>query len=170
MGSPDVLLIRWPDEDHRRPEHAGQARPTLLVIERGGPAPRRLGPLEDWVFHDAPPEEIALRVATVAGRVAETTEGPVLDDGILRHEERWTAVSDAQLPVVELLVDRFGRVVSNDELRAAYESAGGSTAGSSLRSLVYRLGQRFDEVGLTLRTVRGRGVVLAAAATGPGPS
>jgi hypothetical protein len=89
---------------------------------------------------------------------------PVLDDdGLLRHRGLWVAISDAQIPVVDLLVRNIGRLVSAAELRRAYIAAGGSGSSASLRSVVHRLGRRVAEVELRLHVVRGRGVVLDAA-------
>lgn len=81
------------------------------------------------------------------------------DDGLLRFAGRWVAVPDRQLPLVELLVDRQGTVVKNEALLAAYRRAGGST-NRSLGQLIYRLRIRVRRIGLTLRVVRGRGVML----------
>jgi hypothetical protein len=89
---------------------------------------------------------------------------PVLDDdGLLRHRGLWVAISDAQIPVVDLLVRNIGRLVSAAELRRTYIAAGGSGSTASLRSVVHRLGRRVAEVELRLHVVRGRGVVLDAA-------
>jgi DNA-binding response OmpR family regulator len=89
---------------------------------------------------------------------------PVLDsDGLLRHAGRWVSISDAQIPLVELLVRNIGRLVSNADIRAAYTAAGGSGTATSLRSVIHRLGRRVADVGLRLHVVRGRGVILDAA-------
>lgn len=86
---------------------------------------------------------------------------PVLDDdGLLRHRGLWVPISDAQIPVVALLVRNIGRLVSVAEIRRAYIAAGGSGSQASLRSVVHRLGRRVAEVGLRLYVVRGRGVIL----------
>lgn len=86
---------------------------------------------------------------------------PSLDeDGLLRHRGRWVAISDAQIPVVRLLLDRFGRLVRDGDLLDAYLDAGGNGSRASMRSLVHRVGRRVGEIGLELRAVRGRGVVL----------
>jgi DNA-binding response OmpR family regulator len=86
---------------------------------------------------------------------------PVLDDdGLLRFEGRWTAITDAQLPVVALLVRNHPRLTRRDDLVDAYASAGGSASTPSLRSLLHRLRTKLATVGLQLHTVRGRGVVL----------
>jgi hypothetical protein len=89
---------------------------------------------------------------------------PTLDaDGLLRHRGQWVPIPDTQLLVVELLVRNLGRLVGTDEIRAAYERAGGSGTATSLRSLVHRLGQRVAQVGLRLHVVRSRGLVLDVA-------
>lgn len=162
MAPSDVLLLRWPDEDHRRPEHAGSNRPTVLVVQRGGPVPRKLGPLEDWLFDDAAPEEVALRMELLAARQADVDDQPCLDDGLLRHRGRWVAISATQLPVVRLLIDRLDHLVPTAEVAAAYASAGGSSLDSSFRALMHRISRRFDAVELTVTSVRGRGFVASA--------
>lgn len=92
---------------------------------------------------------------------------PVLDeDGLLRLGERWVAIPDGQLSVVELLVERFGRTVSTEQIAAAYTSSGGSGHAASIRSLLTRLGRRVARLGLCLETVRGRGVMLVLAERG----
>jgi DNA-binding winged helix-turn-helix (wHTH) protein len=95
---------------------------------------------------------------------SDLIDAPVLDrHDLLRYGGRWVAVTDAQVPVVALLVSRFGSLVTNEELLVAYGSGGGATSPSALRPLVYRLRQRFSAVGLTLHVVRRRGVLLEAA-------
>lgn len=109
----------------------------------------------DTVMHD----RTAPRVPATDDTPGEGA--PILDgDGLLRYRGRWVAVSDTQLPVVELLVRRFGALVSNDDLLAAYASAGGAETTTALRPLVYRLKRRVGVVGLTLHVVRRRGVLL----------
>lgn len=87
---------------------------------------------------------------------------PRLDeDGLLRVGEQWVAIPDAQLPVVALLVDRYGQLVRTEAIAAAYVEAGNSGHDASIRSLVARVAHRVARLGLTLHTVRGRGVMLA---------
>ena len=89
---------------------------------------------------------------------------PLLDeDGLLHVGDRWVAIPDAQLAVIELLVDRYGRLVRKEALTAAYVGAGNSGREESIRSLMNRISRRVSQLGLQLHTVRGRGVVL-----GPG--
>lgn len=89
---------------------------------------------------------------------------PVLDeDGLLRYAGCWVSISDAQIPLVDLLVRNTGQLVTRAQIHAAYTAAGGSGSATSLRSVVHRLGRRVAVVGLALRVVRGQGVVLDAA-------
>lgn len=90
---------------------------------------------------------------------------PVLDeDGLLRHRGVWVPISDAQIPLVAILVRNLGRLVPSSEIRRAYTAAGGSGTATSLRSVTHRLGRRVAAVGLRLHVVRGRGVILLAEA------
>lgn len=84
------------------------------------------------------------------------------EDGLLRVGDDWVAIPDAQLPVVTLLVDRFGKLVRRDALVRAYVEAGNSGNEASIRSLLARVGRRVARLGLKLHTVRGRGVMLAS--------
>lgn len=93
--------------------------------------------------------------------VLEADRLPVLDDGgLLRHDGRWVAIPDAQLPVVALLVAHPGEVVSTEDIARAHAEAGGARSPVALRGLITRVRARLDLVGLTLHTIRSRGVVL----------
>jgi DNA-binding response OmpR family regulator len=69
-------------------------------------------------------------------------------------------VSDAQLGVVELLVDNLGELVDHAQLQAAYHDRGGSPTTTSFRSLIHRLRRRFAEVELRMHVVRTKGILL----------
>jgi DNA-binding winged helix-turn-helix (wHTH) protein len=89
------------------------------------------------------------------------SQAPVVDDdGLLRFGGQWVAFTETQIPVVELLVARFGTLVRNEDLLAAYAAGGGSTSAATLHPLIYRLRRRLASVGLTLHVVRRRGVLL----------
>jgi DNA-binding response OmpR family regulator len=88
-------------------------------------------------------------------------DGPVLDeDGLLRHAGRWVAIPDTQLDVVALLVANRDRIVATELVVEAHAHAGGSTTPSALEALLGRLRARLAEVGLSLHTIRQRGVLL----------
>ncbi len=163
----DVVVLRWPAQDHHRPPQAGSpARAAVLVVERGGPSPRDLGPFEDWLFDDASPQEVALRVEALASRLRDRVREPSIEDGLLRHDGRWVALSDIQLPVAELLVERLDALVSLPEIMVVLDAAGATPTRASCRALLHRIGRRVETVGLRVTSVRGRGVVLSRR---PGP-
>ncbi|MDQ2650614.1 MAG: hypothetical protein M3Z03_13830 [Actinomycetota bacterium] len=86
---------------------------------------------------------------------------PVLDeDGLLRVGDRWVAIPDAQLPIVELLLSKPLKVVRYDEIIVRYRQAGGTARWAGVRSMLTRLAGRLRTVGLDLTAVRSRGVVL----------
>ncbi len=82
---------------------------------------------------------------------------PVIDeDSLLRFEDRWVALTDLQVPVVDRLLDDLGSMVSIGELGEAYAVAGGSTDFDAMRSLMFRVGRRLNEVGLEVVFARRR--------------
>lgn len=106
-----------------------------------------------------------LHVAAMS--LSSQQQQPFLDEhGLLRLDGRWVAISDAQLPVMRLLLDRFGRVVTIDTLMAAVASVGGTASKTSVFSLVRRLKRKVTELGLRIHTVRGRGFMLTAEGRG----
>lgn len=73
---------------------------------------------------------------------------PVVDeDRLLRLHDRWVAVTDLQVPVVEHLLANLGTMVPVDDLRAAYATVGGSTDDDAMRSLMHRVARRLIAVG-----------------------
>lgn len=159
----EVTVVAWPAQDDLRRWLADRKQPRMLLVAPEAPVPVLLDDLEDWLRHPAHPSDLAARTAALLRRAAaQQGDGVVLDDdGLLRHRGRWVAIPDGQIGVLRLLLDRLGRVVTTDALRAAYEAAGGSGHPNSMRTLVARLHRRVGEVGLSLVTIRGRGVLLA---------
>ena len=128
----------------------------------GRPRLTRLDPAEDWLRWPAGHDEVLLRAHHLSQRVPAAERPPlVLDaEGMLRRGERWAAISEAQLPVVELLVASLGRVVRFEAIVEAYASRGGSTHPASVRTVLSRIDARLRPLGLGLTSVRRRGVVL----------
>ncbi|HEY6532675.1 MAG TPA: hypothetical protein VIY72_10235, partial [Acidimicrobiales bacterium] len=82
--------------------------------------------------------------------------------GLVEFGPRHQVLPSGQLPLAQLLFERFCTVVHRRELAAAYEAAGGTATEEALKAAVFRLGQRLAEVGLVLRTIRGKGYLLEA--------
>lgn len=156
--------MRWPADAFTRTQLARDGRPRVLVVAPDAAAPAPMGDLEDWLREPVDPVELLTRTDALRRRVATRDLLPVLDqDGLLHFAGRWVAISDAQLPIVRLLVTRFGQLVLHDELFAAYIAAGGSQNTSSIRTALTRVRNRVTDVGLTLHSARQKGVILDVA-------
>jgi DNA-binding response OmpR family regulator len=159
--SVEVALVRWPDDAVTRTLLAEARRPRLLVVSADATAPPAVDDLEDWVRDPVDPAELLARSDALRRRVAARAAVPRLDDhGLLHHDGRWVAVSDAQLPLMRLLVARFGSLVRADELVSTYVDAGFTHNPSSIRTAIMRIRARVRPLGLVVRSVRERGVIL----------
>jgi hypothetical protein len=85
------------------------------------------------------------------------------EDGLLWFDDRWVALTDLQVPVAALLIERLGSMVSTPELAVPYVVAGGSDDPAALRSLMFRLAQQLASVGLEVTFARRRAGMLVAA-------
>lgn len=161
----EVTVVRWPTEAAARTLLAHQGRARLLVVAPDAPAPTATDELEDWVREPVDPVELVARSDALRRRLAARSSAPWLDDdGLLHVGDRWVSISDAQLPMIRLLVERFGQLVRTEELVEAYTAAGGTDNPSSIRTAIVRVRSRLASIGLTLRGARQRGVVLEVAA------
>jgi hypothetical protein len=156
-----VELLRWPVDDERRRLLAALGRPRLLLLAPDAPPPSAVDDLELWLPDGSDPALVSAAMIALRHQMLVDDRQPVLDDdGLLRYRGRWIAVPVTQIPLVELLVRNYQRVVRNDDLRLAYQRAGCSGTITSLRSVISRMSRRIAEVGLTLQVVRRRGVIL----------
>lgn len=165
-GEVEVALVRWPVEASMRDALAALGRPRLLLVEPGVQPPDTVDLEEDWLRWPPEPAELLLRAQTLSRRAAESVEPLpfVLDEhGVLHRGDRWVAISETQVPILELLLNSLGRVVRLDTITEAYIAAGGSGHPASVRTALSRLEARLRPVGLDLTSVRRRGVVLRVA-------
>jgi hypothetical protein len=159
---PAIALLRWPDQDAERRRLVAHGEPRILLISQYTAPPGLLDELELWLLDGAEPSEILAAMDRLRAKTRLRRPAPALDrDGLLHFDGRWVAVPDTQIPVVDLLVRNVDRLVLNDDIRVAYESAGGSGTPSSFRTVVRRIGERLAKVGLRLHVIRRRGVILA---------
>jgi DNA-binding winged helix-turn-helix (wHTH) protein len=83
------------------------------------------------------------------------------DDGLLRHQGSWVAVSPHEEAVLRLFLARWGRMVPRASLaEAVWPSSPSNTR--ALNTLVGRLRKRLEPLGLTIETIRARGFLMAA--------
>lgn len=156
--------LPWPAARQRRRELAAMGEPRLLLVAADVAPPVAADELEDWVRLPATTDDVEARLLGLRRRLqARQTARPRVGlDGVLRHRDQWTALSEAEACLARALVDRLGTVVSRPVLeRAAWPS--GCMSRNTLDVHVHRLRRRLPDVALELRTVRSRGYVLEAA-------
>ncbi len=165
----EVTLLRWPDEQARRERLSEAGDPRLLLVEHGDP-PAVLDCLEDWVRVPVPDEELKARMHALAVRLAaHHHEPPDVDrDGLLRHRGAWVSLPPLETRIMEVLIARYGAVVSREALaRAGWP--GGVGGRNALDVHVLRLRRRIEPLGLRIRTVRSRGYLLESDPSGTLP-
>jgi hypothetical protein len=158
----EVTILRWPADEALRQGLAALGRPRLLLVDAGTQPPEPLDHLEDWLRWPPDPTELLVRSRHLSRRVEPIPQpAPTLDDdGVLRLGGRWVAVSQAQTPVLRLLLDNLDRVVRFELLVDAYARAGGSSHPASVRTVLARIAARVRPIGLELVSIRQRGVLL----------
>jgi DNA-binding response OmpR family regulator len=168
--SPDEIpVLRWPEEDERRQQLAARNAPRMLLVSSSTAAPMVTDEMEDWLRLPADPTELRTRAAALAHRASGIHAPPRLDptNGLVRRGHRWVAISEPQWPVVRILVERMGGVVTYDEILAVYESARRRDDQRAVKSMMWRLGHRLRPIGLVIHTVRGRGYLADVAPMDP---
>lgn len=163
LGGVDVALVRWPQEAATRDALVAVGQPRLLLVEPGSTPPASLEGAEDWLRWPPDPAELLHRAHHLSQRAAVEELHPLVlddEDGMLRRGDRWVAVSDAQLPILQLLLSRFDRIVSFEEVVEVYVAVGGSSHPASVRTVLSRLESRIRPLGVEIHSIRRRGVVL----------
>jgi DNA-binding winged helix-turn-helix (wHTH) protein len=165
LSSTGVTLLRWPDEEPRRAALAAVGAPRLLVLDEHSPPPICFDELEDWVRVPLDDDEVETRTAVLSKRAEPRPVETTLDedDRILWRGAQWVQLSEAQLPVVRLLLARRGQVVSRDEIAAVARESNGSADPRAIKSLMGRIDKRTRPIGVEVHSVRGRGWMLAEA-------
>jgi len=155
----NVIVARWPDEAAEIERLSADGVPRLLLVGPGADPPEGGDCEEDWVRLPADDRDVAARLRALNRRAGRHQLPPHVDgQGRLLHRGRWIALSPIDQHLARLLVDRFGKVVTNDELAcAAWDSPPTSNA---VRVHLYRLRQRIAPLGLAIRGIRGVGVLL----------
>jgi hypothetical protein len=160
----DVALLRWPAQEDQRARLEEDDRPRLLLLSRSCLAPVCSDELEDWVREPLDPDELEARTAKLRYLAGLRALRPRVDEhGLIRVGDRWVDLPPVQLPVASLLISRFGRVVSAEEIQAVYLNAGGSVHPKAVKAMVGRVKRRLSELDLVLMNIRDRGYLLESA-------
>jgi DNA-binding response OmpR family regulator len=157
----DVVLLRWPHEQGRREDLHRQGVPRLLLVDTDSPAPEVVDCFEDWVRLPATDDDIDARTMSIRTRTSAHVQArPVLDpDGVLRSREDWVSLPPVEARLMAALLDRFGAVVSRDQLARAGWPAG-APGRNALDVHMLRLRRRIAPLSLVIKTVRSRGYLL----------
>ncbi len=158
----DVAVVRWPDEAEEARALARQGLPRLLLVRPGTPPPISESCLEDWLTLPATDVEIRTRLVNLARRAAHHLHPPTVDDlGQVTYRGRSVFITPTDQRLVQVLVDKFGAIVTESELIATAWPDGATN--QVLRAHVSRLRQRLAPIGLTLKCVRSAGYVISDA-------
>jgi two-component system, OmpR family, response regulator len=157
----EVALLRWPADAARRDELASRGLPRVLLVV-DGQRPPLLAHDEDWVRSPVDERDLWARMQRLSHRHQVRSRRPVLvDDVVLHHAGATLIVTEGEGEVLRLLLDRFGELVTWGDLRRSLWPDGHGTTKAAI-SRVSRLRLRVEPVGLSIRTIRRRGVVLDA--------
>lgn len=157
----DVVLLRWPLEHQRRDALAAEGRLRLLLVEEGAEAPVSDDLSEDWIRVPADEADVRARIEGLTRRqLVLQPARPELDpDGVLRFGDGWVPLPPVEARLMSALLDRFGAVVSREQLsRAGWPK--GSPGRNALDVHVLRLRRRIGPLALAIKTVRSRGYLL----------
>lgn len=157
----DVVLVRWPHEQERRETLTDERRLRLLLVEGGEEPPVPTDLLEDWIRVPADEGDVQVRVEGLRRRAAVLYDAvPELDpDGLLRLDGRWVSLPPVESRLTGALLERFGAVVSREQLAKAGWPRG-APGRNALDVHMLRLRRRIAPVGLSIKTVRSRGYLL----------
>ncbi len=151
-------MVRWPSERDTREDLARAGRARLLLVDTDAAPPLVADPLEDWVREPVSELDLRARVEGLRLRLVQMLEVlPELDDdGVIRFGERWVPLPPVEARLTQVMVERFGTVVSRGELSAA-GWPDGAPGRNALDVHVLRLRRRLEPVRLVIRTVRSAG-------------
>lgn len=158
-GGQNIVVLRWPEEEAEAARLSSAGLPRLLLVEPGADPPESGDCEEDWLRLPADDRDVTVRLRALARRAGRHLPRPQVDgQGRLLHRGRWVSLSPIHQHLAELLVERFGRVVLNEELaRSGWDELPSSNA---VRVQLTRLRHRITPLGLDIRNVRGVGVLL----------
>jgi len=155
----DVQLLRWPAAQAQLEDLRAARLPRLIIVESDVTPPEMVDELEDWVRLPAERADIDIRAKTLARR-AQKIRRPVLsNEGVMSFEGRSVPLSPVEAQVVASLMTKFEAVVSRRELTEAVWPKEAPPR-NALDVHISRVRRRVAEVGLQIRTVRGRGYML----------
>jgi DNA-binding response OmpR family regulator len=155
--------VRWPEEAERLERLRRDHVPRLILVAEGEPAPVSGECEEDWIRLPADDADVRTRLVSLSQRSSRhvANRDPEVDQaGRMRFRGRWVALSKTEVRLARPLVEHTGSVVDYDLLWRSGWPGQGIAHGGQLRIQILRLRRRLQPIGLSIRTVNGRGYVL----------
>jgi DNA-binding response OmpR family regulator len=156
---PDVVVVRWPDEEEKAAHLRVAGVPVLYLVGPEDEPPEPSGCLEDWVRVPDGDRDLRARLAFLEARAASHHGPPFVDDDDqLHHRGRAIRLDPREARIARALTANLGAVVSDGELLQAVGDAGEDAP--SLRAEIARLRARVRLLHLTINRVRRSGYML----------
>jgi two-component system OmpR family response regulator len=166
----NVELVRWPGDPRRLARLRELGVPRILLVREGAEPPIPTDCLEDWVSAGTPEFALDARRRAVVARARAHAERPELDDdGLLRHHDEWVSLSPVEHALTRVLLDHFDSVVPR-EVAASRAWPDGLPTRNALDVQLMRLRRRLAPLGLEIRTVRSRGLLMQPLRTSEQPA
>lgn len=156
----------------RRLRRRNTALPVLILSGRENPEEKVMGldcGADDYIVKPFSLNELQARVRALMRRRQGGTAAPVVSYGdlhfdtvsrIARIHGRTLSLSMHEAGVLEVLLNRFGRVVSKEQLVEQLYSYDREVSHNAIEVYVHRVRKKIADSRLTLRTLYGRGYVL----------
>lgn len=149
----------------------GDATPVLILTARGATEDRVAGldaGADDYLVKPFEMEELMARIRALMRRRpdlegAKEQIGPLEFDRVGRRlfsSEGELALPRKELALLECLIDRRGRIVSQDDIADHLYGTGSDTDSVVVQTYVSRLRKRLAPFGVEIRTARGLGYLL----------
>ncbi|MFT3720258.1 response regulator [Pseudorhodoferax sp.] len=162
-------------ETLRRVRESGWLQPVLVLTARDGIDDRVAGletGADDYMCKPFAPAELVARLRALVRRHEHRRAG-VLALAALRFDaqglrawvgEQPLALTARESVVLQYLMAKAGQIVSREQLTALVPGWAGAASDNALELLLSRLRGKIEPAGVRLRTVRGLGYLLEAAA------
>ena len=149
----------------------GATTPVLILTARDALQDRVSGlkaGADDYVLKPFDFEELEARLQALLRRTQSERSG-YLEAGDLRldkrsreafHQNRPLNLSSREIDVLELLMNRHGRVVSKDQIAEHLTGMEDEIGQNAVEVYVHRLRKKLEPLGISVRTLRGLGYLL----------